>query len=142
MSIKISDTNNIPKALKGLSSVKGKKLETGVFGDGHMAMIAAAHEFGSPKNNIPERSFLRSAHDEHSSEIVDKFEKLLPDIIEGVDGEAVLEGLGLEFSGRVQAKLREIQSPPLQPETIKRKKSSNPLIDEGNLVGSIEHRVT
>lgn len=142
MSIKISDKNNIPKALKSLAGVKGKKIETGIFGDGHTAMIGAVHEFGSPKNNIPERSYLRSSFDESSGEIVDKFEKILPSIIDGVDGEAVLDGLGQEFKGKVQQKLIALNSPALKDETIRRKGSSNPLVDTGNLVGSIDSRVT
>lgn len=42
-------------------------VEVGVFGS--RAMIARIHEFGAPRANIPERSFMRSAHLENEKKI-------------------------------------------------------------------------
>lgn len=143
MSIRISDMNKIPNSLKNLGKMNGKKLDVGVFGDGDMAMIAAVHEFGSPKNNIPERSFLRSGYDEHIDDISRKVDEFVPDVIEhGVDPTIFMEGLGKEFEGKIQKKLVALKNPPLKQSTIDRKGSSNPLVDTGNLAGSIKSRVT
>lgn len=40
----------------------------GIFG-GEVVVYAAVHEFGSPKRNIPERSYLRKTFDEQKEEI-------------------------------------------------------------------------
>lgn len=142
MSIKINDTNRIPNSLRGLSSLNGKKIDVGVFGDEEMAMIAAVHEFGSPKMNIPERSYLRSGYDEHIDETTKQIEKFIPVIIgDGIDAEAFLEAVGMELKGKIQQNLVSIETPRLKDETIKRKGSSNPLVDEGNLLENIDYRV-
>ena len=59
--------------------VENSKALVGVFGS-EQALIAAVHEFGSPKKNIPERSFLRKTFDEQK----EKIEKLIDAEIEKV----------------------------------------------------------
>lgn len=59
--------------------VEGDKALVGIFGGG-VLIYAAVHEFGSPKRNIPERSYLRKTFDEQKEEI----EKLLDAEIEKV----------------------------------------------------------
>lgn len=48
--------------------VEGDKALVGIFG-GEVLVYAAVHEFGSPKKNIPERSFLRLGFDKNKEEI-------------------------------------------------------------------------
>lgn len=59
--------------------VEGDRALVGIFG-GEVLVYAAVHEFGSPKKNIPERSYLRKTFDEQKEQI----EKLIDAEIEKV----------------------------------------------------------
>lgn len=48
--------------------VEGDVVKVGVFGE-EQALIAAVHEFGSPKKNIPQRSFMRVTADEKEKDV-------------------------------------------------------------------------
>lgn len=128
-----------------------------------VAFIAAIQEFGAeqsvtPKQAgflssqglpvsvgtklmIPERPFMRTSFDESLAELkvlrARLFDKLLRREI------TVRQALGLigEFmTNKIQDKIRSIKSPPNHPFTIARKKgSTNPLIDKGQMIQSVTH---
>ncbi|MCX2589718.1 MULTISPECIES: hypothetical protein [Proteus] len=105
------------------------------------ATIAAAHEFGVP-GHIPERSFLRSTLNENK----DNATKLLikeikADISQGEFSERPFAILGEKLVGEVKRKIQSGINPALDPKTVKRKGSSKPLIDTGNLLQSITYEV-
>lgn len=105
------------------------------------ATIAAAHEFGVP-GHIPERSFLRSTLGENK----DKAAKLLVRELKGDISQGDFSGrafaiVGEKLSGEVKRKIQSGIEPALDPETVKRKGSSKPLIDSGNLLQSITYEV-
>jgi hypothetical protein len=52
-----------------------------------------------------------------------------------------LKRLGQFGVDGVRQRITDIQSPPLKEKTIKRKKSSKPLIDSGQLRGSINYDI-
>lgn len=105
------------------------------------ATIAAAHEFGVP-GHIPERSFLRSTLNENK----DKATKLLIRELKGDISQGDFSGrafaiVGENLSGEVKRKIQSGIEPALDPETVRRKGSSKPLIDTGNLLQSITYEV-
>lgn len=109
-------------------------------GDITVAGIGFAHEFGTA--NLPERSFMRSTIQEKKKDIISLQKKLLGSIVKGVM--KVEAGLGLigEFvAGAIKEKIVSIDSPPNIPATIKRKGSSNPLIDTSQMKNSIIYEV-
>ena len=136
-------------------------------GGAPMLVIAAANEFGAkiPKQFktthvqgpmgsakerdesakwiiIPERSYLRAGFDAHADEIHGKMEHLLGLVLEGKStGRHALNVLGGFVATRIQAYLTDLKTPPLAESTIKRKGSSNPLIDTGQLRDSITWQV-
>lgn len=94
------------------------------------------------KVDIPERSFLRTGFDNNVNRIMDKAERLLQDVFDnGINPATFADMLGLEFAGMIQDELRALNSPANAPLTVANKKSDNPLIDTGHLVGSIRHKV-
>ncbi|MFB7302615.1 hypothetical protein [Heyndrickxia sporothermodurans] len=167
MKVTIKDTNNIPAIKKQLRQLEKSSLKVGVFGDfaDEIVTIARVHEYGcdisvTPKmrkwfaaNGYPlkktttvikiaERSWLRSGYDENIDKIVREIETFVPDIFENnVNIDVFMNQIGKEFASLIQKKLRAITNPPNSAMTIERKGSSNPLIDSGRLVQSIEHRV-
>lgn len=91
---------------------------------------------------IPERSFIRSTLKEKRKEIIARQIKLLKKIAKGELTEQKALGLLGEFvSDLIKQKIKSLKSPPNAPITIKRKGSSNPLIDEGQLANSITYKV-
>jgi hypothetical protein len=91
---------------------------------------------------IPERSFLRTGFDNNIGPIMDKAEKLIGKVIDfGLNPQTFAEMLGVEFAGAIQLELRALNSPSNAPLTVANKKSDNPLIDTGHLVGSIRSRI-
>lgn len=201
MKYTVKDDNNIPTLMKSLKQLNGATIKVGV-PDGHMADIAAVHEFGatitankkylaiplqrkykgrSPKEfndlffvpskngdggtlckakgkgkkatveacywltksvKIPERSFLRACVDEKQKDFYKFAEKQLDKWLQSnSDPEPMLDALGLQFRGYVQKYIRDLSSPPNAPLTKAVKRSGNPLIDQGHLVGSIEYEI-
>lgn len=106
--------------------------------------IAAIHEFGSPAANIPERSFIRRTflHRVYHA-LVRKITDICKAIVLGVVD--TKQGVGLLGAwGAAEVKNTITQDdipPPLTLETVKRKGSSKPLVDTGQLKNSISWEV-
>lgn len=105
-----------------------------------VAEYAAKNEFGS--GNIPQRSFMRTAFDENLTRIeaitAIQYGKILDQDI------GVRQGIGIigqAITGMIKIKIRQIVSPPNSAYTIAKKGSSKPLIDFGQMFGSITYVV-
>lgn len=106
------------------------------------ADIAAVNEFGTEDGSIPERSFMRSTLKQERANIRKLSKKLLAKIVKGqITTDQGLAHLGQYLADRIQQKIVTLRTPPNDPQTIKRKKSSNPLIDTGQLKNAITYRV-
>ena len=105
--------------------------------DQPLAVIAAIHEFGL--GGMPQRSFLRSAFDENKPMLNRMGDNIVNGAIKGMSTETALNQLGNVVQGMVQKKIVDGPFVPNSPATIKRKKSSKPLIDTGHLRQSIRY---
>lgn len=105
--------------------------------DQPLAVIAAIHEFGL--SDMPQRSFLRSAYDENLPVIDKMIQRVANGAVFGLGTNAALNQLGNVVQGMVQRKIVDGPFVPNSPATIKRKKSSKPLIDTGHLRQSIRY---
>ena len=105
--------------------------------DQPLAVIAAIHEFGL--GDMPQRSFLRSAYDENLPMIDKMIQRIANGAVFGLGTNAALNQLGNVVQGMVQRKIVDGPFVPNSPATIKRKKSSKPLIDTGHLRQSIRY---
>lgn len=105
--------------------------------DQPLAVIAAIHEFGL--GDMPQRSFLRSAYDENLPMIDKMIQRVANGAVFGLGTNAALNQLGNVVQGMVQRKIVDGPFVPNSPATIKRKKSSRPLIDTGHLRQSIRY---
>lgn len=107
-----------------------------------IAVIAATHEFGSPERGIPPRPFLAPSIIDSKAEIAALNKTELAAVVSGkrtVDES--LSRTGAVAAGKVQQYIRNGSFAPLKEATKKRKGSSKPLIDTGNLVQSITFEV-
>lgn len=102
--------------------------------------VAVVHEFGA--GPVPQRSFIRAAIDEKRSEIEAEMANLARGVVSGkLDGRAALDLLGAKVAGWCQARIAAGIAPALKPATIRRKGSSTPLVDTGQLRSAITWRV-
>ena len=107
-------------------------------GPADMVQIAAIQEFGAPKANIPERSFIRAWHDSARERISRFQERLGKQFIDGkITLQQMIAKLGVFGQGGIRKFIRNLKEPPNKAETIRRKGSANPLIDSAQMLGSI-----
>lgn len=125
----------------GVKSVEVGFFDSARYPDGtSVPMVAAVHEFGSPRMNIPERPYFRRA-------LVGLEKELGPILEAGVDPKTmVLDAqtaglIGEATKARIQQSITDLDSPPLAPATIARKGSSSPLIDTGKMRASVAWKV-
>lgn len=103
-----------------------------------VAAVAASNEFGD--GNIPERPFFRRS--------VATMTRDLKDVVRRqIDTETMklsntgANRVGAWTAGVVQEEITDLRRPPNSPYTIKRKGSSNPLIDTGFMRQSVTWKV-
>lgn len=108
-------------------------------GDGEqIATYAAANEFGTEE--IPERSFMRSAFDENVSELSQEMEGRYQQMMRGALTTRQALGLvGLKLQDMIKDKISSNIPPPNSEATIERKGSSRTLIDTSAMKNSIHY---
>lgn len=108
----------------------------------NQVLVASVNEFGSSDGRIPERSFLRSTVDEKAQEYSALLAKLVGQAVDGkITPTQALDRLGLTVERDVKRKIVDLKEPPNAERTIEQKKSSNPLIDTGQLRQSITYEI-
>jgi len=91
------------------------------------------NEFGT-RRGIPERPFMRNTMRDNRKKYVRAMKTSVPKILKGETAlRTVLAKLGALVQGDIQAEITALATPPNAPSTIKRKGSSNPLIDTGEM---------
>lgn len=109
-------------------------------------MIGAIHEFGAPKANIPERSWLRSAFDKEQNRINTLIASSYESVLAGRStARQALSKLGEWFTARVKANFPPEGVPGYAESTLKQKRrkgETNPqlLIETGQLRNSVTHK--
>lgn len=101
-----------------------------------IATYAMFNEYGT--RTAPERSFMRTAFDENEPNLVEAAGKLTQAVIDArMTPEQAAGVLGQHHQDQIVKKISEITTPPNAPSTIARKKSSKPLIRDGNMIAAV-----
>lgn len=120
---------------KGLSLKIGVQSDEDPYPNGEtVAKIAAWNHFGT--KDIPARPYLTKAIDENTRSLENFSTKVFKKIMDGMDLEKGLGLLGEEVVSVIRRMITTLAEPPNAPSTIKKKGSSNPLIDTGRLRAS------
>jgi hypothetical protein len=114
-----------------------------------VADLAVVHEFGAVIRTrhgseivIPQRSFIRATIDEYAPKLQRTASALGQGVLMGkFMTRQALELLGQQGTGLIKQRIADRIAPRNADSTIARKKSSTPLVDTGQLRGSITHRV-
>ncbi len=154
MGMKVRDKdhgwNRIKREVKGMRNLKvriGLLADSGTYpadenGDqANIAEVAYYNEFGT-RRGIPERPFIRTAHDENKDKYAKQLRKELEDVFAGTKTVRIaLERVGALAQGHVRKKIRDIKRPANKPSTIAAKGSSNPLIDTATMLKAVDYEV-
>jgi hypothetical protein len=113
--------------------------------------VATAHEYGGPWKQAkdgtryqspPRRSFIRDWFDEELQPNLRFVVKVSQQVLKGKMSELqALTLMGLKFQGAIRARISRGIAPELSDETIKRKGSSKPLIDTGQLRAGVSWEI-
>ena len=96
---------------------------------------AFTHEFGSPKMNIPERSFMRPAFDDNANNIAIKSQYYAGQIADGkMTINTGLAKIGEFMTNQIKSYITAVANPPL-----KIRIGGNPLVDSSQLRNSFTH---
>ena len=161
MGVKWKTTHNdLPTMYSNLQAVSGKQVKVGVLSGDH-AWLAGIHEYGcnitvtpkmraflhanglhlSPSTTvikIPERSFLRTGHDENADRVLKQTERALSQVLAGkMSVDDMLDLYGQQMATAIKTFARDLSTPPNHPYTIDKKGSSNPLVDTGDMIEHI-----
>ena len=104
--------------------------------------IGMIHEFGGPEKNIPRRSFIRVPIENNIKEmtkLIENNHKLVSE--NAMSAKVALDRIGIKAQNTIKESFRNNDWKPLKRATVKRKGSSRPLIDTGQLIGSISYIV-
>lgn len=97
---------------------------------------AVWNEFGT--KDIPERPFLRNTMKDNKRLYVKILKKGAKSIVRGeYNIDTALSRLGIQIQGDIQNSILTLKSPPNKAATIRKKGSSNPLIDKGKMRGAV-----
>lgn len=126
--------------------IKGRKIASDM---SEIAQIAAFNEWGTGVTSgrsggtimyIPPRPFMSTSIDENRVQLNELIDKLYFQIIAGnMTTRRALQIIGEWMTTKTKKKIRDIKDPPNAPETIRRKRSSNPLIDTAQMINSVTH---
>lgn len=115
--------------------------------------IAVVNEFGTARKRadgspwVPERSFIRSTHDEKRTLMIAFINRLRHEVLTGLmTTRRALGKVGVLMKGYIQDKIITLKDPPNKQSTVEKKtragrEGDNPLIDTGQLLRSIEFEI-
>lgn len=119
-------------------------LEGATYPDGTpVALVAAVQNFGSPAQGIPPRPFFTNMIAEKKDRWGDQLANLLK--MNDWDAKKALYLMGAGIAVQLRDSINQMNSPPLAPETIRRKggtpTAAKPLIDTGHMFQSVEYEI-
>ncbi|QIL50110.1 hypothetical protein G7084_01495 [Weissella coleopterorum] len=122
-----------------LKTVDGQKVEAGIFGS-FAQDKAMWNEYGTSRG-IPARPFLRNSQYEHEAEWSQQVGRDMVNVFRGsISGQSVGVKLGKKMADDIKSTIDSGNFASLALSTIRHKGSSRPLIDTGDMRGSITHK--
>lgn len=119
----------------GIQSDAGAHRESGA----NVVDIAIWNEFGTDK--IPSRPFIRQCFADNQGLVEQHLQRIVLNVAKGSELRLEMARLGQWYEGKQKQTLRNYPWKSNSKATVKRKKSSKPLIDTAQLVNSIRYQV-
>lgn len=129
----------IDKMIANLKQLDGKKVSAGLFG-GFASKKAMWQEYGTSRG-IPSRPFLRNTLYENEARWGNEIAPMvITMMMNGGGSETVMSKLGERMQNDIKKTIDAGNFAPLAASTVVRKGSSKPLVDTGDMYGSITWR--
>lgn len=120
----ISGGNKLDEALQEIAArlSKAREVQVGFLPGGtepngaSTPMVAAIHEYGAPRANIPPRPFFRPMIRDKSREWGPAIAAILPTV--DYDAQKTLEQVGGAIAGQLRDSIIAVMTPPLSPVTL------------------------
>lgn len=138
MDVSVEGNIDFDGMMKRLREVDGKKAEAGIFG-GFAQKKAMWNEFGTSRG-IPARPFLRNTLYEYEDRWSLFVAPLITGLLEGGSPSAIAPKLGEMMANNIKMTIASGDFAPLAAATIKAKGHAKPLIDTGDMYGSVTHK--
>ena len=144
VSTKLTDMG-IDKVLENVMELGGKQVKVGIqAGSGShdgvdILDIAIYNHFGT--RNIPSRPFISDCFDKNQGQISEAKKRIVYRVMEGMPASTGLAQLGQWYQDVLKGHIRNGGWVPNAPASVKRKGSSRPLIDTGQLVNSVRWKI-
>ena len=151
--VRISEMRNAIRELERLKTSVGW-FQGSTYEDGTpMATVAAINEFGSRRDNIPARPFMRPTISQRENEWADLAESGARALVRGrTDAQEMMGRIGFQAAGDVALTITNLWSPPLADATIdaRRRKLADgvtigslrkPLVETGRLLDALTYEV-
>lgn len=107
-----------------------------------VAAIAAGRVTGPHTIEVPERAPIRKTFDEQMPRIRAASQRLIARVVKGeLELPQALGQIGEFASAQIRRTIQRGVDPPLAASTVRRKRSSKPLIDEGQLINAYTYQV-
>lgn len=134
----------VKKLLEDLSKLEvaiGYTAESGAYEDGTtLVEVALFNEYGTV--NMPSRPFIRVTYRDNEAEINAFIKKTVANGIKRrEDAQSIMNKIGVYAKGLMQKEIKDGDWVPNAPSTIKKKGSSQPLIDTARMRQSIVYVV-
>lgn len=101
--------------------------------------VATYNEFGT--STIPPRPFMEQGVNNHMKDIQAAIDNAFANVDKGGDAETGLNWIGLAGKAAIQDEIANGDFTPNAPSTVKKKKSSRPLIDTGHMRQSVQYYI-
>lgn len=102
--------------------------------------VAAWNELGTSRG-VPSRPFIRNTVDLHQDEINQMLDQMVEQVLNGATAKYVLNQMGSYLRGKMQEEITDGEYVPNAPETIRKKKSDQPLIDSGRMYDGVLYQI-
>lgn len=140
--VEIDDNTLIPEMIQRLRGLTENEVHVGMEGGGELALIAAVHEFGSVKMNIPARSYIGTGKKKAQAAISKAVRAGVKEIAIGSqDPASLLQQVGEIGLEKTLKNFDRIKQPPLSPIYASRKRGRKLLVSDRDLRGSLVFRV-
>jgi hypothetical protein len=130
--------DGLDKMITALKEIDGKKVSAGLFG-GFAAQKAMWQEYGTSRG-IPARPFLRNTLYQNAPKWSAFIAPLILQAMLSGNGGAIMSKLGQKMVDDIHRTIDAGNFAPLAPATIAKKGHAKPLIDSGDMYGSVEWR--
>ena len=142
MTTSITDTDMGMQAVIDAVQEQGGFVDIGIQSDEEDSLLQKAtdNEFG--KGRTPARPFIRGAIDKNEDEFLRHAEKVSGEIVDGkMSKYDALTEMGMLIEDGTKLYVKNLDTPPNAPLTIKLKGFDNPLIHTGEMLNSIRYAV-